>query len=216
MKLDWPWTATVIALAIIATAGAFASPAVADMLRADHRIFDGGAWWSAFSGPFVHATWGHLVRDVALIAIAGIAYEAPLARTKRLLFLAGLGVPTFAVLVTHQASWYCGLSGLSHAMLAAVLAFEACRRRGAARAITLAVCAIAALKPLYELSRGQPAFAMSLGADVKQVPLAHAVGVVIGIACGVTSAVMEHLHRCRAATETATASIGESLRRAGT
>lgn len=170
---------------MIATTAAFAWPGVQDLLVADGRIAH-GQLWRAVTGPLVHATWGHLVRDLALVCLAGVAYEAPLAR-KWLLFGGGLVVPGLAVLAAGEARWYCGLSGLSHALLAAALAFEAMRRTGAVRAAVLVVCAIAAIKPLYELVTGAPAFAMALGVDVHQTPLAHAVGVGIGILGGVTS-----------------------------
>ena len=183
MRFDFRWTATVIALAIALTAAAFASPAVRDALVADGRIFE-GQWWRLVTGPFVHATWGHLARDLALVAIAGIAYEGPLAANKLLVFAGGVVVPALAVLVARDAAWYCGLSGLSHALLAAALSYEVVRRRGAARAVVLLLCVIAAAKPIYELATGAPAFAMSLGDGVVQVPLAHVAGVVVGIACG--------------------------------
>lgn len=150
-----------------------------DLLVADGRIAH-GQWWRAVTGPFVHATWGHLVRDLALVCVAGVAYEAPLGR-KLALFGGGLVLPCLAVLVVGDAEWYCGLSGLSHALLAAALTFEAMRRTGWVRAGVLVLCAIAAVKPIYELVTGAPAFAMSLGADVHQTPLAHAVGVAVGI-----------------------------------
>ena len=188
MRFDFRWTAVVIGLAIAATAGAFASPAVRDALVADGRIFE-GQWWRLVTGPFIHATWGHLVRDLALVAIAGIAYEGPLASKKLLVFAGGVIVPALAVLVARDAVWYCGLSGLSHALLAAALSYEVVRRRGAARAVVLLLCAIAAIKPIYELATGAPAFAMPLGEGVVQVPLAHVVGVFVGIACGLRAGV---------------------------
>ena len=181
-RIDFPYTLAVIVLAIFATAFA-----MRDVIVADGRVFD-GQWWRLVTGPFVHATQGHLVRDLALVAIAGIAYEAPLARVKLALFACGVVLPALAVLVAGDVSWYCGLSGLSHALLAAALSFEFVRRRGAARAIVLGLCAIAAAKPIYELATGAPAFAMSLGDGVAQVPLAHVVGVVVGIACGFAAA----------------------------
>src|SRR6185295_6033292 len=150
---------------------------------ADGRIAH-GQLWRALTGPFVHATWGHLVRDLALVALAGVAYEAALRSRLALLFAGGLALPALAVLAAGDARWYCGLSGLSHALLAAALAYELVSRRGAARAIVLALCAVCALKPIYELATGGPAFAMSLGPGVVQVPLAHAVGALVGIACG--------------------------------
>jgi rhomboid family GlyGly-CTERM serine protease len=188
MRFDFRWTVAVAALALSATAAAFASPVVRDALVADGRIFD-GQWWRLVTGPFVHATWGHLFRDLALVAIAGVAYEGPLAAKKLHVFAGGLILPALAVLVARDAEWYCGLSGLSHALLAAALSYEFMRRRGAARAVVLGLCAIAAAKPIYELLTGAPAFAMSLGAGVAQVPLAHVVGVVVGIACGLAAGV---------------------------
>jgi rhomboid family GlyGly-CTERM serine protease len=186
MRFDFRWTAVVIALAILATAGAFASTDVRDALVADGRIFE-GQWWRLVTGPFIHATWGHLVRDLALVAIAGIAYEGPLASRKLHVFAGGIVVPALAVLVARDATWYCGLSGLSHALLAAALSYEFVRRRGAARAVVLLLCVIAAAKPVYELLTGAPAFAMPLGEGVVQVPLAHVIGVLTGIACGLVA-----------------------------
>jgi len=168
VKIDFPCTAIVCAVAIAATACALAIPAAAVALRSN-----------VLSGPFVHATWGHLVRDLALVAIAGVAYEAPLARVRLPLFAAGLVLPAAAVLLFTDARWYCGLSGLSHALLAAALAYEIRRRRSR---LALLVGALLALKVGYELVTGGAAFPMELGANVHQVPLAHAVGVLAGIA----------------------------------
>jgi len=184
-RIDFPWTLAVTALAIAATAAAFASPGVRDALVADGRVLD-GQLWRLVTGPFVHATWSHLVRDLALVALAGVAYEGPLARRRLALFGGGIAIPALAVLVAHDARWYCGLSGLSHALLAAALAYEAMRRRGAARAVVRVLCVVAALKPLYELISGAPAFPMSLGPGVAQVPLAHVAGVLVGIATGLS------------------------------
>lgn len=182
-RCDFPWTLAVCGVAVIATAGALASRGVAGALIADARIAHGQPW-RALTGPLVHATWGHLIRDLALVAIAGVAYEAPLRSRRTLLFAGGLVVPPLAVLAAGDVQWYCGLSGLSHALLAAALCHEASCRRGAVRVFVLALCAVAACKPLYELVAGGPAFAMSLGDGVVQAPLAHATGALVGIACG--------------------------------
>jgi len=184
-RFDFPVTLAVIGVAIVTTAVAFAAPGVRDALVADHRALDGQVWRLA-TGPLIHATWAHLVRDLALVALAGAVYEGPLARRRLALFGGGIAVPALAVLLAHDVSWYCGLSGLSHALLAAALAYEARHRRGAARAVVRVLCVVAALKPLYELLAGAPAFPMALGPAVVQVPLAHVVGVLIGIACGLS------------------------------
>lgn len=186
-RCDFPWTLAVGAAAVVATACAFVWHGVGDALVADARIAHGQPW-RALTGPLVHATWGHLVRDLALVAIAGVAYEAPLRSRRALLFAGGLVLPAIAVLAAGDAAWYCGLSGLSHALLAAALSYELVVRRGAARAAVAVLCAVCAAKPIYELATGAPAFAMSLGDGVVQVPLAHAVGVLVGIACGLAAA----------------------------
>lgn len=207
-RCDFPWTLAVSGMAIAATASAFASAGIADLLVADARIAH-GQLWRALTGPLVHATWGHLVRDLALVAIAGTAYEAPLRALRTPLFVGGLVLPGLAVLAAGDAQWYCGLSGLSHALLAAALAYELVRRRGTARAIVLALCAVSAAKPIYELVTGAPAFAMPLGEDVVQVPLAHVAGVLAGIACGLVAGLASdrsHLRRAACGIE-ATATV---------
>ena len=185
-RCDFPCTLAVASLAVVATSAAFASPQVRDALVADARIVHGQPW-RAVTGALVHATWGHLERDVALVLIAGIAYEAPLRRVRSWLFGAGLVVPALAVLASGEARWYCGLSGLSHALLAAALTFEALRRRGRVQLAVVVLGAIAALKPMYELATGLPVFAMALGPGIHQVPLAHVAGACVGIAAGVAS-----------------------------
>ncbi|MDQ3370434.1 MAG: hypothetical protein M3680_33860, partial [Myxococcota bacterium] len=95
-----------------------------------------------------------------------------------------LALPAVAVLATGTAAWYCGTSGLSHALLAAALVFELVRRRGPARVAVAAILLVSATKPLYEIVTGAPAFPMDLGPDVRQVPLAHLVGVLVGVLAG--------------------------------
>lgn len=174
-RLDFPCTAAVLALATITTAAAFHHAGFRDAVIADTRTWHQP--WRALTGPLVHATWGHLIRDAALVAIAGIGYEARLPRGT---FLAGLTLPALAVLASGTVSWYCGLSGLSHALLAAALVHELLRRHGRARLAVAGLTALAAGKPIFELITGRPAFAMALGDHVVQVPLAHAVGALLG------------------------------------
>jgi rhomboid family GlyGly-CTERM serine protease len=184
-RLDFPWTLAVAAAAVVATAIALsASPADHRVARA--MLAEGHTWrepWRALTGPLVHATWGHLVRDVALTLIVGVAYEAPLGRRWPALIAAGLVLPALAVLASGAGVYY-GLSGLSHALLAAALGFELRRRRGRARGYVAIVAAGLAIKVGYELVTGAPAFPMDLGPGVRQVPLAHAVGVALGALIG--------------------------------
>lgn len=175
MRLDFPWTLALAAAAVAATALALV----------------GGL---AISGPLVHATWGHLVRDVALLAIVGVAYEAPLARVWPALLAAALLAPWGFVLVATDHTVYLGLSGVSHALLAAAVTFEIGRRRGAARAWAAAVGAVLAVKLAGEAALG-PAFPVELGPGVVAVPVAHVVGALVGVASGWAGVRRELLHR---------------------
>jgi rhomboid family GlyGly-CTERM serine protease len=181
MKLDFRITAALAVTAIVATA---TRP---DVALADHRIFDGEVW-RAVTGSFVHATWGHLVRDLALVAFLGIVYEAPLGRRRfTLLVLAGLILPTLATLAFTPSTYYTGLSGLSHALFGAAIAHELVHRRGRARLLVIAIGLVLLPKIVYELATGAPAFPMDLGSGVRQVPLAHAIGVATGLAAVVVA-----------------------------
>lgn len=178
MRIDFPWTAAVCAAALVATACAAAGWG-ADALVSDRRLL-GGELWRALTGPLVHATWAHLVRDVSLTAIVGIAYEQPLARRCPALILLGLAVPTFVSLMAGGVSIYYGLSGLSHALIAAAAGVELALRRGPARLLAGAVAAALVAKVGYELISGSPAFFMDLGEGVRQLPIAHAAGAAVG------------------------------------
>ncbi|MCB9558989.1 MAG: rhombosortase [Kofleriaceae bacterium] len=177
---------------MVATAAAQATApgprALAGWLVADAARLDAGQWWRAATGPLVHATWGHLVRDLALMLIAGVAYEQPLRRGFVALLASALVLPTLAVIVVDGAPAYYGLSGVSHALLAAALAYELGARRGRGRAYVAALAALGAIKVGYELITGAPAFPMALGHGIRQAPLAHAVGAAIGVGFGVAAA----------------------------
>lgn len=179
MKLDFPWTLGIAIAAVIATAWR------GDVIVADAARVGDGQVWRLITGPFVHATWGHLVRDLCLAGIVGIAYEQPLRARWPLLVLASLTVPA-AVVILDGAGGYAGLSGVSHAFIAAALAFEARRRRGRVRVYVLALAALGVAKLGYELLTGAPAFPMDLGPGVHQAPLAHAAGATIGAAIGLS------------------------------
>jgi membrane associated rhomboid family serine protease len=182
--LDFPITLAIAAAAIAVTAAALAtgpSGTAARWFAADADRVAGGELHRLLTGPLLHVTWGHLIRDLALVAIPGIAYEAVLGRRWAIVVGLGLIAPAAAVLATGMPAYY-GLSGLSHAVLAAVLVFELRHRRGAARVYVALLFAAGAIKLGYELVAGAATFPMDLGAGVVQVPLAHAVGAAVGIA----------------------------------
>ncbi|MCE9579665.1 MAG: rhomboid family intramembrane serine protease [Deltaproteobacteria bacterium] len=183
-ELDFPWTLALALAAIAATACALSSGTahhLADVLVADDRL--ARQPWRALTGPLVHATWGHLVRDLALTLLVGAAYERELRDRWLPLLGAALIAPTVAVLATGAAAYY-GLSGVSHALIAAALGLELRRRRGGARIYVAVIASACAIKLLYEAASGGPAFPMDLGPHVRQVPIAHLIGALVGAAFG--------------------------------
>ena len=195
--IDFPWTLAVCAGAIAATACWLGlGRELAGALVAD------GRWavepWRAITGPLVHATWGHLVRDIALTAIVGVAYEQPLRRVWPALTIAALVVPTIVSLTLGGVSAYYGLSGLSHALIAAAVGFELRGRQGRARLYAAVVGAVLLAKVGYEMVTGAPAVPMDLGEGVRQLPIAHAAGVAVGAAFASSSRTMRSLPSTRA------------------
>jgi membrane associated rhomboid family serine protease len=186
LRPDFPITLAIAAAAVAVTAIAQATgPAAAPTrwLVADADAITHGQVHRLVTGPFVHVTWGHLVRDLALVMIPALAYEAVFARRWRWIVGAGLALPAAAVLAAGAPAYY-GLSGLSHAVLAAALAYELRHRRGAPRAYVGALVGLGVAKCTYELAAGAAAFPMDLGPNVVQAPLAHAVGGIAGLVLG--------------------------------
>jgi rhomboid family GlyGly-CTERM serine protease len=175
-RLDFPWTVAIAALAVVATV------TVPDWMIADGRT--AAEPWRAATGPLVHATSSHLIRDLCLTGLVGIVYEQPLRRGWPLLLLLGLVVPTAAVLALTGFTAYFGLSGLSHALLAAALGVELRRRRGGELAWVIAIAIGFTAKVVFEAATGAPVFPLDLGA-AQPVPLAHAAGAAVGYAWAV-------------------------------
>jgi len=181
------WTIAIAAAAIALTAAALGGRGhgIAQLVIADQR-----AWsepWRLWLGPLVHATWGHLARDVGLVVILGALVEPRVAGYARVV-IAGLCAPAIAVLASG-ADGYLGLSGLVYALLAAALVHEAVTRRGGSRAIVVGLGALLAIKVVLEaiapdastlsiLPRGAW---LALGPRVHQAPLAHLAGAAAGV-----------------------------------
>lgn len=182
LRFDFPITLVIALAGIATTALVMTVPSARDALVADDRVF-AGEGWRLVTGALVHATWGHLVRDLSIVLLLGIAYEA--VALPHWLFGLGLVVPSLAEVIAHRVAWYCGLSGLSHALLAAVVTYEALRRR---RLWLYAVAAVAIAKPLYELVANVSLFPMPLGVHVADTTVAHAAGAFLGIIAGVRAA----------------------------
>ncbi len=172
-RIDFPITLALAVAAVLATA--LSAPA----LLAHAPALGRGELWRLVTGSFVHATAGHLARDVALLVIVGAAYEAPLGRRFGPMVIGLLIVPPLAVFAAERGiDTYYGLSGVTHGLIAAALVLEL-RSPSPARYARYVAIALTA-KLAYEAATGAPAFAMDLGSNVRQVPAAHLAGAIIG------------------------------------
>ena len=184
--IDFPWT---LAVAVSSVCATIAAAHGADWLVADQARLDGGAWWRALTGPLVHATPGHLARDVALCVLVGAGFERAMRRTWPWLVAFGVIVPPLvAFALEPEVVAYYGTSGLSHAMIGAVVTREiAAARRGAGATAIISIGASVVAAGLlgklgYELWTGRALFPMALGPGVEQGPIAHLAGALVGVA----------------------------------
>lgn len=189
-----PWhIAALIAVAAVALTAAARSGALdpAAALATDEAL-RAGQIWRLVTGPLVHATWGHLLRDVALLLAVAIAFGDSLGRRRfAVLCLAGLAVPTAAVFVFEpDITLYYGTSGLTHALLAAAAVGELRRPDGSRmpRLLGAGVAIGLIAKLAVELAGGAPAFPMDLGPGVRQLPSAHAAGAIVGFLLSMVAA----------------------------
>jgi rhomboid family GlyGly-CTERM serine protease len=197
-KLGLSTTLLISLLSVIATAS-LSYPGLASALIADQGAIEQYQLWRWLSGPLVHATWGHLLRDLVLLLFAGIALERELGRRYIYLCLLGMAVPTMATLADPQLQYYFGTSGLTHALLSALILHVLWNSSAAPnsprwiRGLALLGGLTLLGKVLWEVIAGAPLFPMDLGPGIRQVPMAHASGAAVGALFVVATQVSDSL-----------------------
>jgi len=188
-KFDFRWTFLIALASFVATAFFLRGASTVDHLIAERGPTLGGQFWRLFTGPLVHATWGHLARDLALLMFVGIVFERELGRRWWLACGAGLSVPTLAsFLADKNLEGFLGTSGLTHTLLGLVLVYVLRWERDAdpwMRRAALVGAVLLAVKVTYEMIANAPMFPMDLGANVHQLPVAHFSGAIVGALIGV-------------------------------
>ncbi len=177
---DFPATAAIIVIAVLATIAWQTNGSwLVRRLAADRTsVVVGGEVWRLFTGPFFHANAGHVVRDLVVVAVIGVGYERPLRRVMAPLVVASLSVPALAVLLFESGvTGYLGLSGMSHAWIAAALTYEILVRP---RWLPVVVSAGLVVKLIYEQTSGPAVIPTSLGLGASPAPIAHAAGAIAG------------------------------------
>jgi rhomboid family GlyGly-CTERM serine protease len=188
-RRQWPVITAGLALAAIA---AYLAPGAGADLEYRRSAIAAGEWWRLLSGHLSHWSADHLLWDVAvLIALGTVAERTGRARMAAcVLISAGIISAAVWTLLSGMAT-YRGLSGIDSALFGLVAA--AGLRRSMREARWGGVCLLAAIGLAFaaklgvEWIVGRTVFVNSAGV-MTTVPLAHVVGLAVGVACGVPGA----------------------------
>ena len=173
----------------LAAGGLFLLPSLVHALEFDRAAIAAGEVWRLVTGHWVHFGFEHLFWDVLAFGCLGAACE----RSSRARFLACVAASACAI---SAAVWfwlpemtaYRGLSGIDSALFGLLfvgLASDAVRARSSSQ-VALATTLFAAflLKVAFEVFTGGNVFVKSMEAGAVGVPLAHVVGVTVGVLVG--------------------------------
>ncbi len=196
-RIHAPWTLAVAALAAAAGATVL-SPhsggrAVLDWALATSDGVRAGEIWRLLTGPLIHANLEHLLRDLPVFVVLGLLYERRFGPSFPFLLVAAFAWPALAVLLASDSpALYMGLSGVDHALLAAALVLEWRARGGSLPGFAWILAAGMVAKCLYEVITGDLLVPLDAGPGARAAPLAHAVGIAVGLGCVPQSRELHH------------------------
>ncbi|MSU51011.1 MAG: rhombosortase [Opitutus sp.] len=178
MKLALP--ILTLALAAVAVAAQFI-PGTSGFIEFDRVAISHGEWWRLLTAHLAHFDPNHLTWDVTVFFALGWACERESrSRCAIALALAGGAITTAVYWLQPRFEIYRGLSGLDCALFG-LFAGSLLRRSDAlAKLVGGAALLAVVAKTSAEISTGSTVFAAGLG--YSPVPLAHLVGVVVGVA----------------------------------
>lgn len=136
-----------------------------------------GELWRLVTGPLIHASAGHAVRDLATLTVVGLLWEGRAARYRAALLLAVVLAPLAAAVATPSLRLYFGLSGAAYAGLAAGLLGQ--WRRGPRPLVALVLATVVA-KVVAEQVTGQLLLSVGHPSSVAPIPVAHLAGLICG------------------------------------
>jgi rhomboid family GlyGly-CTERM serine protease len=140
--------------------------------------------WRAFSAIGVHYGGWHLAANLAgaaAVGALGVAARTP--RAAAIAWLAAWPLTHIGLLIEPALVHYGGLSGVLHAGVAAVALFLVCRpRRARERPVGVLVLVGVLAKIVLEAPWGAPLRPAAVW-GITTAPLAHATGLVAGLAC---------------------------------
>jgi rhomboid family GlyGly-CTERM serine protease len=178
------WVALAAFLALCAALLFDAAPAALDWQSS--RAFNEP--WRALTAVAVHYSALHLganLAGAALVAALGVASRLPVAMAWA--WLAAWPLTQLGLLLRPDLVHYGGLSGVLHAG-AAVVAVEVVRAGPTPRRLIGAALLVGLLIKVLRETPWGPALRHPPGWDIATAPVAHATGLVAGLACGLAAA----------------------------
>src|SRR5512133_77124 len=176
-----------VAVSLVFMSGAIQSSSdLTDWLEFDLCASLRGEIWRPLTGHLCHYNRSHFVGDVAAFLVWASAVEL---LSRRMLVAALAGTPlvlaAWLFLTGAPPLVYRGLSAIDCALTVQLLtvAFlsEEARRRVGLRVALVGMFVIIVLKSGYEFATGHAILAPELGANVRLLPAAHVVGVLVGV-----------------------------------
>lgn len=187
-RAPWLWPAGAAGLALAALVAFGTDPGRLDWQPA----LAAAEPWRAWTAAFVHYSALHLAANVAgtlLVGALGVAAKLPVRSAIAWALAWPLGHA--GLLLRPDLLHYGGLSGVLHAGVACAAVGLVAQGRGRRRAIGVAMLAVLVAKVLGEAPWGE-ALRRTAGWDIAIAPLAHASGLIAGVA---VAAAGEALHR---------------------
>lgn len=164
-------------------------PSLPGLLEFSRAAVAGGEPWRWWTGHLVHVSAGHLFWDLTVFLALGWWCERERrGRFLACLILAAPAIPLGILLAHPGVASYQGLSGLDSAlflMLVATVLGRALRERAPGTAIVAVVLGLAfAVKVALEFATSATFFVTASAPTAVPVPLAHAIGGLVGWAVG--------------------------------
>lgn len=192
---DHPAARRLPGVALLLTVAAFAvyaAPPLSPWLQFSRPAIADGQWWRLFTCHWTHWSLDHLMWDALVFVVLGILCERiSRARMVVCLVVSAAAIPSVVWWLNPGLENYRGLSGLDSALFTLLLVALArsaiAERRWCGVAISMVMLAMFGGKVIYETVTGATIFADHVAGGFEPVPLAHAVGAVAGLVCGLVS-----------------------------
>lgn len=138
--------------------------------------------WQLFTGHLIHWNANHLIWDIAVFGTVGSLVEMRSRSDWLGLCLASAVAISISFLVwVPDLQFYRGLSGIDMALVGFWMCSQLRESPRKLRWMWRVGLMLVIAKPLIEIILGQALFVSDLGTGVRNVPLAHLVGVSVGI-----------------------------------